>query len=313
MAGTTVLACRVGDELFAYHDRCGSCDDSLAGAALHRGWDRRSATRCCAARGAARISTSCTPAHGVDATRRRSISSRSRCWCATACCRWRCRRSVRAVMCMNGAYDVLARIRANRAAPQPAGERCEMCCGADRRRTPACRECRRPTADVRVSRLLSAVHRHRTPQLRYRAVPDRYLALPGFRARTAASGRRCRFRSGWRSSSATRRLDRTVGVLSRARRAPPNPSWICRRGTIIRTADAAGGHARRRHRSAAGAGARRRAPPRRVLSGADRCLLRVRRAAADAVARLRRRPGCPRVHRRVLRRDRRDAAEASAW
>ena len=28
---------------------------------------------------------------------------------------------------MGGAYDVLARIRANRAAPQPAGERCEMC------------------------------------------------------------------------------------------------------------------------------------------------------------------------------------------
>ena len=36
VAGTTVLACRVGDELFAYRDRCGSCGDSLAGAALHR-------------------------------------------------------------------------------------------------------------------------------------------------------------------------------------------------------------------------------------------------------------------------------------
>jgi Fe-S cluster biogenesis protein NfuA/nitrite reductase/ring-hydroxylating ferredoxin subunit len=36
VAGTTVLACRVGDELFAYHDRCGSCAGSLAGAALHR-------------------------------------------------------------------------------------------------------------------------------------------------------------------------------------------------------------------------------------------------------------------------------------
>lgn len=31
-----VLACRVGDELFAYRDRCPSCDGSLAGAALHR-------------------------------------------------------------------------------------------------------------------------------------------------------------------------------------------------------------------------------------------------------------------------------------
>ena len=36
VAGTTVLACRVGDDLFAYQDRCGRCDGSLAGAALHR-------------------------------------------------------------------------------------------------------------------------------------------------------------------------------------------------------------------------------------------------------------------------------------
>lgn len=36
VVGTTVLACRVGDELFVYHDRCGNCRESLAGAALHR-------------------------------------------------------------------------------------------------------------------------------------------------------------------------------------------------------------------------------------------------------------------------------------
>jgi len=36
VADITVLACRVGDELFAYQDRCGSCGGSLAGAALHR-------------------------------------------------------------------------------------------------------------------------------------------------------------------------------------------------------------------------------------------------------------------------------------
>jgi Fe-S cluster biogenesis protein NfuA/nitrite reductase/ring-hydroxylating ferredoxin subunit len=36
VAGATVLACRVGDELFAYHDRCGKCESSLAGATLHR-------------------------------------------------------------------------------------------------------------------------------------------------------------------------------------------------------------------------------------------------------------------------------------
>ena len=31
-----MLACRIGDELFTYRDRCGNCGDSLAGAALHR-------------------------------------------------------------------------------------------------------------------------------------------------------------------------------------------------------------------------------------------------------------------------------------
>jgi Fe-S cluster biogenesis protein NfuA/nitrite reductase/ring-hydroxylating ferredoxin subunit len=36
VAGRTVLACRVGDDLFAYHDRCGGCHGSLAGAVLHR-------------------------------------------------------------------------------------------------------------------------------------------------------------------------------------------------------------------------------------------------------------------------------------
>jgi Fe-S cluster biogenesis protein NfuA/nitrite reductase/ring-hydroxylating ferredoxin subunit len=36
VGGATVLACRVGDELFAYQDRCGSCSESMAGAALHR-------------------------------------------------------------------------------------------------------------------------------------------------------------------------------------------------------------------------------------------------------------------------------------
>ena len=46
VAGTTVLACRVGDDLFAYHDRCGSCGDSLAGAALHRAVGGRAVLRC---------------------------------------------------------------------------------------------------------------------------------------------------------------------------------------------------------------------------------------------------------------------------
>jgi Fe-S cluster biogenesis protein NfuA/nitrite reductase/ring-hydroxylating ferredoxin subunit len=36
VAGVPILVCRVGDDLFAYHDRCGRCDDSMAGALLHR-------------------------------------------------------------------------------------------------------------------------------------------------------------------------------------------------------------------------------------------------------------------------------------
>jgi Fe-S cluster biogenesis protein NfuA/nitrite reductase/ring-hydroxylating ferredoxin subunit len=36
VAGAVVLACRVGDQLYAYRDHCPACDGSMAGAALHR-------------------------------------------------------------------------------------------------------------------------------------------------------------------------------------------------------------------------------------------------------------------------------------
>jgi Fe-S cluster biogenesis protein NfuA/nitrite reductase/ring-hydroxylating ferredoxin subunit len=36
VAGVPILACRVGDDLLAYHDRCGRCHETMAGAALHR-------------------------------------------------------------------------------------------------------------------------------------------------------------------------------------------------------------------------------------------------------------------------------------
>jgi len=35
IAGTTILACRVDDQMFAYRDHCPICDDSLAGSQLH--------------------------------------------------------------------------------------------------------------------------------------------------------------------------------------------------------------------------------------------------------------------------------------
>lgn len=36
VAGVPILACRVGDDLLAYHDRCGRCGDSMEGTQLHR-------------------------------------------------------------------------------------------------------------------------------------------------------------------------------------------------------------------------------------------------------------------------------------
>jgi Fe-S cluster biogenesis protein NfuA/nitrite reductase/ring-hydroxylating ferredoxin subunit len=40
LAGLTVLACRVDDQLYAYRDNCPACERSLAGAALHRAMGR---------------------------------------------------------------------------------------------------------------------------------------------------------------------------------------------------------------------------------------------------------------------------------
>jgi len=79
----------------------------------------------------------------------------------------------------SGPYDVLARIRANRRPPQPAGERCEMCAEQipdehqhvvnvqGRQLMCTCRGC---------YLLFSDPH----AELRYRAVPDRYLTFPDF-------------------------------------------------------------------------------------------------------------------------------------
>jgi hypothetical protein len=80
---------------------------------------------------------------------------------------------------MTSAYDVLARITANRRAPEPAGERCEMCSEliadehqhvvnvAGRQLMCVCRACYLLFTDT-------------DAQLRYRSVPDRYLAFSDF-------------------------------------------------------------------------------------------------------------------------------------
>jgi Family of unknown function (DUF5947) len=80
---------------------------------------------------------------------------------------------------MGGAYDVLARIRANRTAPQPAGERCEMCSEpiAEEHQHVVNVEGRQLMCVCRGCYLLFT---DTSAELRYRAIPDRYLAFPEF-------------------------------------------------------------------------------------------------------------------------------------
>ena len=75
--------------------------------------------------------------------------------------------------------DVLARIRASRGAPQVAGERCEMCSEAidDEHQHVVNLEGRQLMCVCRGCYLLFT---DTAAELRYRAIPDRYLAFPGF-------------------------------------------------------------------------------------------------------------------------------------
>ncbi|WP_123026179.1 DUF5947 family protein [Mycolicibacterium stellerae] len=80
---------------------------------------------------------------------------------------------------MTSAYDVLARIRAAKTAPQPAGERCEMCSEAiaDEHQHVVNVEGRQLMCVCRGCYLLFTDEQ---AKLRFRAVPDRYLAFPDF-------------------------------------------------------------------------------------------------------------------------------------
>ena len=82
-------------------------------------------------------------------------------------------------MSAGNAYDVLARIRANRSEPRPAGESCEMCAEqiADEHQHVVNVEGRQLMCVCRGCYLLFT-DQHAT--LRYRAVPDRYLTFPDF-------------------------------------------------------------------------------------------------------------------------------------
>lgn len=80
---------------------------------------------------------------------------------------------------MTGSFDVLARVRANRTAPQPAGERCEMCAETigDEHSHVVNIEGRQLMCVCRGCYLLFT---ETSATLRYRAVPDRYLSFPEF-------------------------------------------------------------------------------------------------------------------------------------
>ncbi|HZQ33173.1 MAG TPA: DUF5947 family protein [Mycobacterium sp.] len=80
---------------------------------------------------------------------------------------------------MTGAFDVLARIRESRGAPRPAGEQCEMCAEpiADQHQHVVNVEGRQLMCVCRGCYLLFT---DTAAQLRYRAIPDRYLAFPDF-------------------------------------------------------------------------------------------------------------------------------------
>jgi hypothetical protein len=80
---------------------------------------------------------------------------------------------------MSSAYDVLARIRSNSRAPEPAGERCEMC-------SESIADEHQHVVDVAgrelmcVCRACYLLFTDNSADLRYRAVPDRYLAFGDF-------------------------------------------------------------------------------------------------------------------------------------
>jgi Family of unknown function (DUF5947) len=80
---------------------------------------------------------------------------------------------------MTSAYDALARIRSNGRAPEPAGERCEMCSEsiADEHQHVVNVAARQLMCVCRACYLLFT---DSNADLRYRAVPDRYLAFPDF-------------------------------------------------------------------------------------------------------------------------------------
>ena len=192
------------------------------------------------------------------------------------------------------ALAVLRRIRSGRR--QPAGERCEMCGESitdehshvvdlgNRALMCTCRPC-------------SLLFDYPDAKLKYKAVPNRYLAVSALPAPV------------WDDLQipvdvafffVNSELGRVVGVY-------PEPGRGDRVGAPARRLGRGPGRRARAGDDRPGRGGAARpgaGDPHQLLRGADRRLLRAGRPAAPALARLRRRPGRAPGARRVLRPDR---------
>ena len=202
---------------------------------------------------------------------------------------------------MTAPYDVLARITSNRADAEPDVERCEMCSEliadehqhvvnvAGRQLMCVCRACYLLFTDT-------------DAQLRYRAVPDRYLAFPDF-ALDRRAWAALQIPVGMAFFFRNSELGRTVAFY-------PGPAGATESELDLDAWNAIGGADPRVDLLADDVEALLvRVPDTEnaaaaKLSRPDRRLLRVRRSPAHAVARFRRRPAGPAVHRRLLCSDR---------
>ena len=193
-------------------------------------WARPSAKPCCGARAATPTSTSSTPARASTTTPSPDVHlDPIPLLVRDGVLSMAVLASPPAVTVMDQRpYDVLARIRANRA-PQPAGERCEMCAEqiADEHQHVVNVEGRQLMCVCRGCYLLFT-DSHAAAALPGGAGP--LPALPRLRAGPPRVGGAADSRSGWRSSSATRRWTGPSRSIP-ARPAPPSPNWTSTPGT----------------------------------------------------------------------------------
>ena len=256
-AGTPVLVCRLGADLFAFRDRCARCERLAArgragppagrrrrrrGAALPGlpGALRRTAGRACLDDDGAAP----RPAAAADRRRRSARSP----------CRRRCRHERAMTAGGRSPLASLRRITTHPAGSRSPGERCEMCAEpiAEEHQHVVNLESR--GADVHLPRLLPAVHR----RARHAALPRRARPLPVVPRLRLRAGRLGRAADPGRPRLPLPATPRRTGWSrsTRARPAPPSPSCRWTPGSGSSSANPELRHAAARRRGAAGPRAR---------------------------------------------------------